>query len=161
MSVNHTTHYGLSLWAGTDPVLHTDFNADNTAIDTALHALAQADCKLAAGSYTGNASYTRYTSAATSQTISLSFTPDVVLVFPPVTEYPWINTGDNTHLPRGSAVAAIGSLSACADALAITNGGFLAKQTYTYSDLLSRETLASVNDSGVTYLYLAIKLGTS
>ena len=39
MPSNHTEHYELSQWEPDDKVLHTDFNADNAAIDAALAAL--------------------------------------------------------------------------------------------------------------------------
>ena len=39
MATNHTTNYSLNQWQATDPVLRTDFNEDNSKIDTALAAL--------------------------------------------------------------------------------------------------------------------------
>jgi len=38
--MNHTTNYNLSQWEAEDFIRRTDFNADNAAIDTALHRLA-------------------------------------------------------------------------------------------------------------------------
>lgn len=37
-ATNTTTHYGLSQWAPNDRILREDFNADFSAIDSALHA---------------------------------------------------------------------------------------------------------------------------
>ena len=70
MASRHTEHYGLSQWEASDKVERTDFNADNAAVDGALHALAQSKAETAAlsqlsavegsmprtafGSYTGN-----------------------------------------------------------------------------------------------------------
>ena len=42
MSTNHTTNYDLNQWEGTDKVLRAEFNADNSKIDAALKANADA-----------------------------------------------------------------------------------------------------------------------
>ena len=39
MATNHTANYNLNQWQATDPVLHTDFNEDNSKLDAALTAL--------------------------------------------------------------------------------------------------------------------------
>lgn len=39
MATNHTANYQLNQWEATDQVLRTDFNEDNTKIDTALKSL--------------------------------------------------------------------------------------------------------------------------
>ena len=50
MATNHTTNYQLNQWEPTDPVLRTDFNADNAKLDAALKDLAnQVAGKAAAG----------------------------------------------------------------------------------------------------------------
>ena len=36
MSTNYTSHYNLCQWEPSDPVLRTDFNADNAKLDAAL-----------------------------------------------------------------------------------------------------------------------------
>lgn len=41
MASHHTTHYGLSQWAGSDPFKRMDFNDDNAKIDAALQTLNQ------------------------------------------------------------------------------------------------------------------------
>ena len=48
MASRHTEHYGLSQWEASDKVERTDFNADNAAVDGALHALAQSKAETAA-----------------------------------------------------------------------------------------------------------------
>ena len=82
MASNQTENYGLNQWLATDQVVHPDFNADNAKIDAALAGkvdqtdvdeLAETVPKLVAGSYTGD--------GAATQTITLGFTPKVVLVF--------------------------------------------------------------------------------
>ena len=80
MSTDHTMNYALNQWEGTDKVLRTEFNADNSKIDAALKANADAiaaeaaarevgdgalenalagkgNCRIAYGTYTGNGSY--------------------------------------------------------------------------------------------------------
>ena len=47
MARRHTEHYGLSQWEASDKVERTDFNADNAAVDGALHALAQSKAETA------------------------------------------------------------------------------------------------------------------
>ena len=42
MSTNHTTNYNLNQWEATDKVLRTEFNEDNSKIDAALKANADA-----------------------------------------------------------------------------------------------------------------------
>ena len=61
-----TTNYQLSQFEPTDRILHTDFNADNAKIDTALKAAADlatsaqaaaagaGNCQIVTGTYTGN-----------------------------------------------------------------------------------------------------------
>ena len=39
MATNHTANYNLNQWEATDPVLRTDFNADNSKVDAALKSL--------------------------------------------------------------------------------------------------------------------------
>ena len=39
MATNHTANFQLNQWEATDQVLRTDFNDDNTKIDTALNSL--------------------------------------------------------------------------------------------------------------------------
>ena len=73
--MNQTTNYSLNQWEATDRVTRADFNADNTKIDAALKAVANAAGaapKFAVGSYTGNGAATR--------TISVGFTPKAVFV---------------------------------------------------------------------------------
>ena len=43
MATNQTTNYQLNQWEPTDPVLRTDFNADNAKLDAALEGKADAD----------------------------------------------------------------------------------------------------------------------
>ncbi len=44
--MNKTTHYHLNQWEGEDRILRADFNADNTALDGALHRQAEAQAAL-------------------------------------------------------------------------------------------------------------------
>ena len=57
MSTNYTTNYDLCQWEPTDPVLRTDFNADNAKIDAALAGLAESrNCQIYTTTYTGTGS---------------------------------------------------------------------------------------------------------
>lgn len=44
--MNKTTHYHLNQWEGEDRILRADFNADNAALDGALHRQAEAQAAL-------------------------------------------------------------------------------------------------------------------
>ena len=104
MATNYTTNYQLNQWEPTDQVLRTDFNADNTKIDAALAAKAEA-AALNSLTQTVNqkasqsavntlnttvqqiqANLTKLTfgtytgNGTASRTISLGFTPKAVLV---------------------------------------------------------------------------------
>ncbi len=63
MSTNYTSHYNLCQWEPSDPVLRTDFNADNAKLDAALLSHTRAidqvrdlalSPQFSVGSYTGN-----------------------------------------------------------------------------------------------------------
>ena len=41
--MQHTTNYALTQWEPTDRILMQDFNSDNTRLEAALSALAEAD----------------------------------------------------------------------------------------------------------------------
>ena len=41
--MQHTTNYALTQWEPTDRILMQDFNSDNTKLEAALSALAEAD----------------------------------------------------------------------------------------------------------------------
>ena len=57
MATNYTTNYDLCQWEPTDPVLRTDFNADNAKIDAALAGLAESrNCQIYTTTYTGTGS---------------------------------------------------------------------------------------------------------
>lgn len=70
-----TANYGLNQWEKTDRIQMEDFNADNAKIEAALNQateIAISASKLHFGTYKGTSS--------SSQTISLGFTPKIVLV---------------------------------------------------------------------------------
>ena len=53
MSTNYTENFDLCQWEPTDPVLRTDFNADNAKIDAALGLVKGCNCHLYVKTYTG------------------------------------------------------------------------------------------------------------
>ena len=91
MATNQTTNYQLNQWEPTDPVLRTDFNADNAKLDTALQNQADSLTTLTAAvssntsalSGKGNCQVysTSYTGAGTSScSVSLPGYPMFVMV---------------------------------------------------------------------------------
>ena len=73
-----TTNYQLNQWAKSDRVMMDDFNADNTKIDTALKANADAvalcgNCTIWTSSYTGTGHYGDFT-------LTFPQTPLVVII---------------------------------------------------------------------------------
>ena len=53
MSTNYTENFDLCQWEPTDPVLRTDFNADNAKIDAALGLVKGCNCHLYLKTHTG------------------------------------------------------------------------------------------------------------
>ena len=101
MSTNYTSHYNLCQWEPNDPVLRTDFNADNAKLDAALKSqstqLAQALKKsdaayspqfqpVVVGTYTGN--------TVPSQKITLNFRPRAVIAMLLTGEVHFTDAGD-------------------------------------------------------------------
>ena len=84
-----TTNYQLNQWAKSDRVMMDDFNADNTKIDAALKANADAaaaasaavalcgNCKIETSTYTGNGKY----GSANPTTLTFPKKPSLVIVF--------------------------------------------------------------------------------
>lgn len=91
MATNHTANYNLNQWQATDPVLRTDFNEDNTKIDTALKSLstttqqhttqlAQQAAQLAAR---GNITFatTSYVGTGKGKTNTLTFSKKPIFIY--------------------------------------------------------------------------------
>ena len=92
-STNKTQNLQLNQWVGTDPVIMSDFNADNAKIDAAVQANAEAiaaakqeaasalaeamasGVKIHTGTYTGNDKY-----GANKTTITFPFQPKLVFI---------------------------------------------------------------------------------
>ena len=84
-----TTNYQLNQWAKSDRVMMDDFNADNTKIDAALKANADAaaaasaavalcgNCKIETSTYTGNGKY----GSANPVTLTFPKKPTLIIVF--------------------------------------------------------------------------------
>ena len=81
-----TTNYQLNQWAKSDRVMMDDFNADNTKIDAALKAnadaitaaaAAQTNCTVVFGTYTGTGDYT----ADSKNTLTFAGKPMLVIVY--------------------------------------------------------------------------------
>lgn len=76
MAANHTEHFNLSQWAADDGIVRADFNADNAALDAALHELDETRLRCASGSYTGAGEY----GEEHPNTLSFPFTPKLVVI---------------------------------------------------------------------------------
>ena len=76
MASGQTANYQLNQWEAEDKVLRTEFNEDNTKIDSVLQTLTSQMPKIVVGTYTGNSNNT----SGGNQFISLGFTPKAVYV---------------------------------------------------------------------------------
>ena len=72
MSVNYTQHLGLSLWAADDPVLRSEFNANNNKLDSYIRKLPQ----ITVGKYIG----TGTAGAESPNSLSFGFTPMLLII---------------------------------------------------------------------------------
>ena len=73
-----TTNYQLNQWAKSDRVMMDDFNADNTKIDAALKANADAMPRILHGSYTGDGTTP---TQASPKSLSCGFYPLAFIIF--------------------------------------------------------------------------------
>lgn len=143
--MNQTANYGLSQYEAADRVTRATFNSDNSKIDAAIKAAADAaggGVKLAVGAYEGD--------GAAARTISVGFTPKAVLV---MSDYgaSYIAIGMSQSTLGGLAVTGSPSKStAGVTALEIITGGFRV------SYVESGTSYAISNGSGTAYRYLAL-----
>ena len=139
MASNYTPNLNLCQWAEEDPVLREDFNEDNAKIDAAF----ATKCEMYIGTYTGD--------GATNRTITLGFQPKFVWLWQSGTTCPFYNNYD-----AASAIAALGHPAVHYNkntALEITDTGFIAS----YKPNLGNNYDVYLNNSGITYVYLALK----
>ena len=154
MPTNNKSSLGLNLWTGTDKPKRSDFVQDNTLLDSLLssHFQNQAiqitaadrlklDSGIKIGTYVGT--------GASSYTVSLEFSPRLVLVYKvdaPLTEQSGSFTKINMSLATGS-----GSSS----------GMELDGPDVTVYHSATSPTVGTVwynlNDNGSTYVYLAVR----
>lgn len=141
MSTNYTEHLGLTLWEANDPVLRTEFNANNQKLDTVLGAMP----RIAVGSYVG----TGDTGPDHPNTLTFDFTPMMVVIA--VDALNAIDPG--TVMIRGqNGVPGFGYLPSSAYSMQIhvdwKNNGLS-----WYND---NDPYNQLNSSGYTYCYFAI-----
>ena len=74
MASSQTQNYQLNQWAAEDPVLRTDFNADNAKIDAAI--AARGNCRVTTGTYVG----TGESRSEHPNTIITGFPPALVMI---------------------------------------------------------------------------------
>ena len=156
MTKNQTENYALPLWESADRVERADFNDLSQKLDTALHTLSAASCRIAVGSYVGD--------NTTPRTIALGFTPRAV----------YLAVSDGTTQTRVNAAGLGGTyygglalrdvpitrndsrtdggdiklLEIVEGGFRVINGSATYNQTYSYSYPL--------NSSSYTYVYFAI-----
>ena len=104
-----TEHYQLNQWDAADPIRREDFNADNAAVDAALHSIQSEateglaalaaglgsggkNCRIAWGSYMGDGKY----DSSNPNTLTFDFKPMLVYL---TQSY----GGDDTHFLRPAA----------------------------------------------------------
>ena len=153
MSTNHTPIYNLCHWEPEDPVLRTDFNADNAKIEIAMSRLAERasaledrTSNLEGGSYTilnPQVCFGAYTGSGTEKkTITLGFRPKLVLALRST-----FQTGTGTYFYSGMALD--GVLSSAG--VGILDNGF---EVYNRDN---GDIRYRTNEYGHTYIYLAVK----
>ena len=140
MSTNYTEHLGLTLWEANDPVLRTEFNANNQKLDTVLGAMP----RIAVGSYVG----TGDSGAATPNILTFDFNPQLIIIAKDADES--VDLG--TIMIRGQSYnpgfGYVGSSSNClALTLSWTDNG-----VSWYTDNAGDQ----LNNKGVTYCYFAV-----
>ena len=137
--MEQTSKYGLSQWDAEDRILREDFNADNAKIKAALDnvtEIASAASKLHFGTYKGT--------VTASQTISLGFTPKIIIV---CTEAGMFSDANGNYY-GGLAFTGIPCISASTKVLEIVDNGFIA--------YYSNGNKASAN-ANRTYHYIAVE----
>lgn len=155
-STNKTSFLLLNKWVASDAPKMADFNSDNQKIDDAvkghcedanLHLTAAQKAWVAApnacGSYSGTGTDNR--------TVSLGYTPAFLAVFAVGYGPVEFNPGDSFSVVRyGMAAPAGGSFG-----VALAEGGFTVRQHQ--NDPIAGMARLNLNESGVTYVYFAIK----
>ena len=146
MATNHTANYNLNQWVATDPVLRTDFNEDNSKLDTALKSLnttvqqhtTQLTQQAAAIAKCGNCKlyYTSYTGdGQSSRSISFPGKPKFVLVLGTIPSQMFfvIEGADSTWLEGyGALVEWSGSTLILSSSSGHSNPGFNYKDSPSY-----------------------------
>ena len=152
-STNKTANLQLNQWVGTDPVLMSDFNADNAKIDAAVKAANDAIAALphiATGSYTGNGNV----GSSKKNSLNFSFSPKLVII---------MGASSYSVFVRGYSVALghllVSNLPQTFNTVAWTSTGlnWYATKHMGYSGNTSTvEARDQFNTSGETYCYFAI-----
>ena len=154
MPTNQTANYQLNQWVKSDRIMMDDFNADNTKIDAALKANADAvvaealerakcgNCRLSLMTYTGSG---KYNDTGNETKITFSTMPDLFIIF----------GGKAILFGRGGADKGCGMFK---DAL--YSGSFVSDTDLSWSGrqlsmLNSVHARYQMNEANVSYLVLA------
>lgn len=155
MATNHTPNYQLCQWEASDQVLRTDFNADNSKLDSALEDLSTSvkqhgtqisqinqkiatlgNCLIYQTSYTGTGSG--------AVTLTFPHKPAIIQVFHQTEAYTFI------------------AAQGCGAALAITIGSYSGSNLFTWNGTTvswtnaKNDALYQCNVEGETYLVMAL-----
>ena len=170
-----TTNYKLNQWEADDPVLHTDFNADNAKIDaalktleskvnakasqTALDALSSTvsthtasltqmgNCQIATGTYTGGGSY----GSSSPNSLSFDFQPKLVIIQSTSGAQMDITNSGNTRRFMLLLVRPLGTFYLYQGMTAVQVSWY-SRSVDWYSD---SSAYAQLNQNGMQYTYVA------
>ena len=155
-SSSKTSFLNLNYWSAGDKPKMADFNSDNQRLDNAFQSHVQNTAQhltgnqsswlsqpFVSGTYTGD--------GTASRTVTLGFSPALLLILPEGYGPLEVDTVQNTPLLR-FALAADGKGST---GLALTGNGFTVKQAQ--GSALAGLTKTCLNEKNITYHYLAMK----
>lgn len=146
MSVNYTQHLGLSLWAADDPVLRSEFNANNNKLDSYIRKLP----RITTGSYVG----TGLSGPESPTVLDFNFAPHLVII----TENSTSSLYPGAVFIRGQTESSgLGYLSSSSDSLNLYLSWIETSLSF-YNQLVSGSSRAELqfNKEGVTYHFCAL-----
>ena len=144
--MEHTSNYNLSQWAGEDRILREAFNTDNAKIEAAL--ANAGNCKIATGSYAG----TGKRGSSNPCKLSFPFVPKIVFI----TQKTGSSNGNRATLIHGCTAAQSTDYLAYGITSVTWNDTNKSVSWYSTDGNESQAISAQMNQSGTTYLYVAL-----
>lgn len=142
MSTNYTEHLGLSLWSADDPVLRTEFNANNNKLDSYIRTLPQ----ITVGSYVG----TGTAGIESPNRLTFSFKPLLVIIVKDTDSSIDLGTIMISGQQQNPGFGHVDSSANCLH-LNLT----WSEKTVSWYTTLSNNASNQLNTSGTTYWYCA------